>query len=178
LAGFILGKFAVQLFIVSTLVWIGTVAKAQSFFQKPPVSLSIHNPSSIQGERNRTTISIVVPSDAGAELETVVLSQLPNLDLWDWGRRPPQVYKGSYALRGGVNDGNATSSLSNAGNELTIMLIPAVPPGEQVNIVFKSFNPNEGVYQWATRLIPGGSDALASEGPTLRLHVYRSDFIR
>ena len=173
-----MGKFAVQLFIVSTLVWIGTVAKAQSFFQKPPVSLSIHNPSSTQGERNRTTISIVVPSDAGAELETVVLSQLPNLDLWDWGRRPPQVYKGSYALRGGVNDGNATSTLSNAWDELTITLIPAVPPGEQVNIVFKSFNPNEGIYQWATRLIPGGSDALASEGPTLRLHVYRSDFIR
>ena len=174
-----MGKFAVQLFIVSTLVWIGTVAKAQSFFQKPPVSLSIHNPSSIQGERNRTTISIVVPSDAGAELATVVLSQLPNLDLWDWGRRPPQVYKGSYALRGGVNDGwHATSSLSNAGEELTIKLIPAVPPGERVNIVFESFNPNEGVYQWATRLIPGGLDALASEGPTLRLHVYRSDFIR
>ena len=173
-----MGKFAVQLFIVSTLVWIGTVAKAQSFFQKPPVSLSIHNPSSIQGERNRTTINIVVPSDAGAELETVVLSQLPNLDLWDWGRRPPQVYKGSYALRGGVNDGSATSLLSNAGDELTITLIPAVPPGEQVNIVFKSFNPNEGVYQWATRLIPGGSDPLALEGPTLRLHVYMSDFIR
>ena len=77
-----------------------------------------------------------------------------------------------------MNDGNAMSSLSNAGDELTITLIPAVPPGEQVNIVFKSFNPNEGIYQWATRLIPGGLDALASEGPTLRLHVYRSDFIR
>ena len=178
MAGLILGKFAVQLFIVSTLVWIGTVAKAQSFFQKPPVSLSIHNPSSIQGERNRTTISIVVPSDAGAELETVVLSQLSSLDLWDWGRSAPQVYMGSYALRGGVNDGNATSSLSNAGDELTITLIPAVPPGEQVNIVFKGFNPSEGIYQWATRLIPGGSDALASDGPTLRLHVYRNDFIR
>ena len=159
-----MGKFAVQLFIVSTLVWIGTVAKAQSFFQKPPVSLSIHNPSSIQGERNRTTISIVVPSDAGAELETVVLSQLPNLDLWDWGRRPPQVYKGSYALRGGVNDGNAMSSLSNAGDELTITLIPAVPPGEQVNIVFKGFNPNEGIYQWATRLTRfASSEVLTNE---------------
>jgi hypothetical protein len=178
LAGFILGKFAVQLFFVSTLVWIGTMAKAQSFFQKPPVSLSIHNPSSIQGERNRTTISIVVPSDAGAKLETVVLSQLPNLDQWDWGRRPPQVYKGSYALRGGVNEGHAIASLSNEGDELSITLIPAVLPDEQVNIVFKSLNPNEGIYQWATRLIPRGSDSLASAGPTLRLHVYRSDFNR
>ena len=171
-------KFALQLFIVSTLVLIGTVAKAQSFFQKPPVSLSIHNPSSIQGERNHTTISIVVPADAGAELETVVLSQLSNLDLWDWGRRAPQVYMGSYALRGGVNEGHATSSLSNERDVLTITLVPAVPPGEQVNIVFKSFNPNEGIYQWATRLIPRGSDSLGSEGPTLRLYVYRSDFIR
>ena len=167
-----------QLVIVATLVWIGTLAKAQSFFQKPPVSLSIHNPSSTQGERNRTTISIFVPSDAGAELETVVLTQLPNLDQWDWGRRPPEVYKGSYALRGGVTDGHATSSLSAAGDQMTITLIPAVPPGEQVNIVFKSFNPDEGIYQWATRLIPRGADSLASEGPTLRLHVYRNDFIR
>ena len=77
-----------------------------------------------------------------------------------------------------MNDGNATLLLSNAGDELTITLMPAVPPGEQVNILFKSFNPNEGIYQWATRLIPAGSDALASEGSMLRLHVYRSDFIR
>ena len=173
-----MGKLSVQLFIVATLVWIGTLARAQSFFQKPPVSLSIHNPFSIQGERNRTTISIVVPADAGAELETVVLSQLPNRDQWDWGRRPPMVYNGPYALRGGVNDGHATSSLSTAGDEVSITLIPAVPPGEQVNIVFKSFNPNEGIYQWATRLIPRGTDSLASEGPTLRLHIYRNDFIR
>ena len=96
----------------------------------------------------------------------------------DWGHRPPQVYKGSYAVRGGVNDGIATSSRASAGDALAVPLIPAVPPGEQVNIVFKSFNPNEGIYQWATRLIPVGSDSLASEGPTLRLHVYRSDFIR
>ena len=91
---------------------------------------------------------------------------------------PPQVYKGSYALRGGVSAGFATSSFSTAGPELTINLNPPVPPGDQVNIVFRSFNPDEGIYQWATRLIPSGSDALASEGPTLRLHVYRNDTFR
>jgi hypothetical protein len=178
LAGTLLSRFAFQLIILTSLVWLGPWTKAQSFFRRPPVQLSIHNPASIQGARNRTTISIGVPSDAGAELQTVVLSQLPNLDQWDWGKRPPQVYKGRYALRGGVSAGLATSSFSTAGNELTINLNPPVPPGDQVNIVFRSFNPDEGIYQWATRLIPSGSDALASEGPTLRLHVYRNDRFR
>ena len=73
------------------------------------------------------------------------MSELSNLNLWDWVRRAPQVYKENYVLRVGLDDGNATSSLSNAGDQLTITLIPAVSPGEQVNIVFKSFNPNEAV---------------------------------
>ena len=178
MAGTLLSRFALQLIILSSLLWFGPWTKAQSFFRRPPVQLSIHNPSSIQGERNRTTICIRVPSDAGAELETVVLSQLPNPDQWYWGKHPPQVYKGRYALRGGVSAGLATSSFSTVGSELTINLIPPVPPGDQVNIVFRSFNPDEGIYQWATRLIPSGIDALASEGPTLRLHVYRNDTFR
>ena len=178
MAGTLLSRFALQLIILSSLLWFGPWTKAQSFFRRPPVQLSIHNPSSLQGERNRTTICIRVPSDAGAELETVVLSQLPNPDQWYWGKHPPQVYKGRYALRGGVSAGLATSSFSTVGSELTINLIPPVPPGDQVNIVFRSFNPDEGIYQWATRLIPSGINALASEGPTLRLHVYRNDRFR
>jgi hypothetical protein len=173
-----LSRFALQLIILSSLVWLGPWTKAQSFFRTPPVELSIHNPSSIQGERNRTTICILVPPDAGAELETVVLYQQPNLDQWDWGHRPSQMYKGSYALRGGKSDGSTTSSFSMAGNELTIKFNPPVPPGEQVNVVFRSFNPDEGIYQWATRMIPSGIAALPSEGPTLRLHVYRNDRFR
>lgn len=173
-----LSRFTFQLFIVSSLVWLGPWAKAQSFFYKPPVHLSIHNPSSIQGERNRTTISIRVPADAGADLETVVLTQLPNLDQWDWGQRPILVYKGNYVLRGGVSAGHAMSSFSTVGNELTIKLIPPASPGEQINLVFRSFNPDEGIYQWTTRMIPSGGGALASQGPTLRLHVYRNDRFR
>jgi hypothetical protein len=173
-----LSRFTLQLIILSSLLWFGPWTKAQSFFRRPPVQLSIHNPSSIQGEKNRTTICIRVPSDAGAELKAVVLSQRPNPDQWDWGKRPPKVYKGPYALRGGVSAGLAMSSFSTAGNELTINLNPPVPPGDQVNIVFRSFNPDEGIYQWGTRLIPSGIDALASEGPTLRLHIYRNDRFR
>ena len=45
----------------------------------------IHNPQSTEGLRNRTTISVVVPQDAGHSLGAIVLRQLPNLDQWDWG---------------------------------------------------------------------------------------------
>jgi hypothetical protein len=56
----------------------------------------IHNPESTEGLRNRTTISVVVPEDAGNSLGAIVLRQLPNLDRWDWGRLDPRVYLGDY----------------------------------------------------------------------------------
>ena len=52
----------------------------------------IHNPESTEGLRNRTTISVVVPEDAGNSLGAIVLRQLPNLDQWDWGRLEPQSF--------------------------------------------------------------------------------------
>ena len=60
----------------------------------------IHNPESTEGLRNRTTISVVVPEDAGNSLGAIVLRQLPNLDRWDWGRLEPRVCLGDYSLRG------------------------------------------------------------------------------
>ena len=60
----------------------------------------IHNPEATEGLRNRTTITVVVPEDAGNALGTIVLRQLPNLDQWDWGRLEPWVYFGDYSLRG------------------------------------------------------------------------------
>ena len=60
----------------------------------------IHNPQSTEGLRNRTTISVVVPEDAGHSLGAIVLRQLPNLDQWDWGRLEPRVCLGDYSLRG------------------------------------------------------------------------------
>ena len=60
----------------------------------------IHNPESTEGLRNRTTITVVVPKDAGNALGAIVLRQLPNLDQWDWGRLKPTVYLGDYSLRG------------------------------------------------------------------------------
>ncbi len=59
----------------------------------------IHNPEATEGLRNRTTISVVVPEDAGHSLGAIVLRQFPNLDQWDWGRLEPRVYLGDYSLR-------------------------------------------------------------------------------
>jgi hypothetical protein len=165
-----LRKFVLQLLIGSSLFWSGAFVNAQTRFQQPPFDLSIHNPSSDQGEQRRTTISIPVPNQAGAALKTVVLTQLPNPDQWYWGRRSPKTYMGSYNLRASGESGKATASTSD--NSLTIKLSPAVPPGEQVNIVLEGFNPDQGVYEWSTLLMPEGEKAIASNGPLLRLNIY------
>tara|TARA_B100001173_G_C15809141_1_gene471155 strand:- start:116 stop:631 length:516 start_codon:yes stop_codon:yes gene_type:complete len=165
-----LKKFALHLLIGTSFFWSGALVNAQSRFQQPPFDLSIHNPSSDQGQRSRTTISIPVPNQAGAALKTVVLSQLPSPDQWYWGRRTPKTYLGSYNMRASGNSGKATVSTS--GKSVTIKLSPAVPPGKQVNIVLEGFNPDEGVYQWSTLLIPEGEKAVASNGPLLRLNIY------
>ena len=73
---------------------------AQALFDRPPNRVMIHNPELTEGLRNRTTITVVVPEDAGNSLGAIVLQQLPNLDQWDWGRLEPRVYLGDYSLRG------------------------------------------------------------------------------
>ena len=57
---------------------------------------------------------------------------------------------------------------------MQIRLIPPAVPGETVNIVFRSINPEEGIYQWSTALIPQGENPISSAGPTLRLHIQSS----
>ena len=54
----------------------------------------IHNPDSTYGLRNRTTITVVVPPDAGNALGTVVLRQLPSLVQWEGDLLGPRVYLG------------------------------------------------------------------------------------
>ena len=153
------------------------LASAQTFFRSPPTAISIHNPSSTEGQRNRTTISVVVPEDAGASLESVVLSQLTNIDQWNWGSKDPEAYLGEYELRRRGIDGLATADISNDGEDLIIRFAPAIEPGQQVNVVFRSFNPDSDIYQWSTTFIPDGEDVIASDGPTLRVNIYRdSDF--
>ena len=65
---------------------------AQALFDRPPTRVMIHNPEATEGLHNRTTITVVVPEDAGNALGAIVLRELPNLDQWDWGRLEPWVY--------------------------------------------------------------------------------------
>ena len=135
----------------------------------------IHNPESTEGLRNRTTITVVVPEDAGNALGEVVLRQLPNLDQWDWGRMAPRVYLGDYSLRGKGAKGLASALVSDSEEVLTIKLDPAIQPGQTVNVVFRGFNPQSSVYQWSTELLADGEDSIRYVGPTLRLNVYERD---
>ena len=151
---------------------------ADAFFRRPPTKVSIHNPSSTEGQRNRTTISVLVPDDAGAELERVVISQLTNLDSWDWGRKDPEVYLGDYGLRRRGEPGLAEATLSQSDDELSIRFDPPIQPGQQANVVFRGFNPDADIYQWATEFIPAGNDPRPSDGPTLRLSIYRNNDYR
>ena len=148
---------------------------AQSLFDRPPTRVMIHNPESTEGLRNRTTISVVVPEDAGNSLGAIVLRQLPNLDQWDWGRLAPRVYFGDYSLRGKGAKGLASAVVSDSDEVLTIKLDPAIQPGQTVNVVFRGFNPQSSVYQWSTEFWVDGEDSIRYVGPTLRLNVYERD---
>ena len=151
---------------------------AQSLFDRPPTRVMIHNPEATEGLRNRTTITVVVPEDAGNALGSIVLRQLPNIDQWEWGRSQPQVYFGDYSLRRKGASGLASSVVSDSGEVVSIQLAPAVQPGQTVNVVFRGFNPESSIYQWSTELMADGEEPVRYVGPTLRLTVYEQDPFR
>ena len=141
---------------------------AQSLFDRPPTRVMIHNPESTEGLCNRTTISVVVPEDAGNSLGAIVLRQLPKLDQWDWGRLEPRVYLGDYSLRGKGARGLASAVVSGPEEDLRIEFNPAVEPRQTVNVVLRGFNPQSSIYQWSTELLADGEDPVRYLGPTLR----------
>ena len=151
---------------------------AQSLFDHPPTRVMIHNPESTEGLRNRTTVTVVVPEDAGNALGAIVLRQLPNLDQWDWGRVEPRVYLGDYSLRRKGSNGLASAVFSESEAVLKIKFNPSIPPGLTVNVVFRGFNPQSSIYQWSTELMADGEDPVSYVGPTLRLNVYKQDLYR
>ena len=151
---------------------------AQSLFDRPPTRVMIHNPEATEGLRNRTTITVVVPEDAGNALRSIVLRQLPNIDQWDWGQSEPRVYFGDYSLRGKGATGLASAVVSDSEGVLNIQLTPAVQPGQTVNVVFRGFNPDSSIYQWSTELLADGEDPVRYVGPTLRSNVYEQDPFR
>ena len=56
--------------------------------------------------------------------------------------------------------------------------MPAVQPGQTVNVVFRGTNPDSSIYQWSTELFAEGEDPVRYVGPTLRLSVYNLDPFR
>ena len=164
-----------MLFLAPILLLESPSSLAQALFDRPPTRVMIHNPQSTEGLRNRTTITVVVPEDAGNALGTIVLRQLPNLDQWDWGHLEPRVYLGDYSLRGKGTTGLASAVLSDSKAVLNIQLNPAIQPGKTVNVVFRGFNPQSSIYQWSTALMADGEDPVRYVGPTLRLNVYEQD---
>lgn len=148
-------------------------ASARTIFNSPPTQISIHNPSSTEGQRNRTTISVGVPQNAGASLGRIVLTQIVNADRWGWGKLKPEVYMGRYSIRGRGAENLAVAALSKDKTTLSVVFDPPIDPGRQVNVVMRGFNPDAGIYQWTTEITPSGPEPVVYYGPTLRLNIYR-----
>ena len=155
------------------LVGPSSEAAERAFFRSPPTAVSLHNPASTENQRNRTTISVVVPDNAGTALQEVILYQIGNTEPWNWGRKQPELYLGNYGMRKKGETGLATASVSDEGDELTIRLEPPIEPGQQVNLIFRGTNPDADIYMWSTSFVPAGDNPRVSDGPTLRQHVYR-----
>ena len=155
------------------LVGPSSEAAERAFFRSPPTAVSLHNPASTENQRNRTTISVVVPDNAGTALQEVILYQIGNTEPWNWGRKQPELYLGNYGMRKQGETGLAAASVSDKGDELTIRLEPPIEPGQQVNLIFRGTNPDADIYMWSTSFVPAGDNPRVSDGPTLRQHVYR-----
>ena len=151
---------------------------AKTIFITPPIEVKIHNPTSTEYQRNKTTLSIMVPKNAAAPLESITLHQLQNIDVWNWGKAEPTVYLGEYSIRAKGKKNLAKTERSISDRLINIKLIPAIEPGKQVNIVFRGSNPKASVYQWATKITPFGNNPVNYDGPTLRLNVYEPDYFR
>ena len=171
-------RFTLHLLSGFALLLSSDLAAAQTIFTKAPTEVSIHNPEKTEGLRNRTTISIRVPENAGAELEFLVLSQLNDTHYWDWGRKEPEMYLGQYGIRRRGQTGLVQTALSESGEKLSIRFNPAIEPGQQANVVFHSFNPDEDIYDWSTSLIPAGDDPISSDGPMLRISIWPKGYFR
>ena len=145
---------------------------AKSFFNHPPTQVVIHNPESTEGRSNRTTITIAVPRNAGNALGAIILRQLPTPDKWDWGHHEPHAYIGNYSLHQRGTSGLASAITSDSGEALKIQFSPTIKPGQTVNVIFRSLNPEAGIYQWSTELLADGDDPVHYMGPILRVNIY------
>ena len=105
-----------------------------------------------------------------------MLTQLPNIDQWDWGVAQPSLFRpilASCSRRAGRASGHSRLLVI-----VQINFSPEVQPGQTVNVVFRGFNPEANVYQWSVELWPLGEDPVRYTAGTLRTNVYDSDSLR
>jgi len=119
------------------LISTGSAASERTFFSSPPTKVSLHNPAAIEKQRNRTTISVVIPEVAGSALQEIVPYRIGSMERWNWGRKQHELRYCSYGLRRKGEAELAVSSISEEGDELTIRLEPPIKPGKQVNLVYR-----------------------------------------
>ena len=55
----------IVMLLLAPMLLLEAPSLARSLFDRPPTRVTIHNPESTEGLRNRTTITVVVPEDAG-----------------------------------------------------------------------------------------------------------------
>ena len=127
------------------LISTGSAASERAFFRSPPTKVSLDNPAVIEKQRNRTTISVAIPEDAGSALQEIVLYQIGSTERWNWGRKQPELYYGSYSLRRKGEAGLAVSRIAEEADELTIWLKPTIEHGKQVNLVFQGIKPQPNI---------------------------------
>ena len=57
-----------SMLLLAPMLLLEAPSLARALFDRPPTRVVIHNPEATEGLRNRTTISVVVPEDAGNAL--------------------------------------------------------------------------------------------------------------
>ena len=57
-------------------------------------------------------------------------------------------------------------------------VIPAIKPGQQVNIVFRGINPEASIYQWSLTMQTKGDQPMSYDGRTLNIRIYEPNGFR
>ena len=147
----------------------------QEFFENPPKNISIHNSYSNAYQRSYPVISLELPANAGANLKSIVLSQMTGTERWKWGDKELSVYSGFYNMRKRGEQGLASIQLNDESGTAEIVFSPSVKPGQIISVVIPSVNPRQGIYEWSSSFLPESPSLPPSRslGPLLRLDIYR-----
>ena len=147
----------------------------QEFFENPPRNISIHNSYSNAYQRSYPVISLELPENAGANLKSIVLSQITGTERWKWGDKELSVYSGFYNMRKRGEQGLASIQLNDESGTAEIVFSPSVKPGQIISVVIPSVNPRQGIYEWSSSFLPESPSLPPSRslGPLLRLDIYR-----